>query len=169
MTKMEEAVRKWHEVMTFAIGRGEGEAALLGAHRIMDLVELGFKDAIAGTKICELYRERLRVRIEEEAERLKIHLSGGDPTPMCKMTPEAIEDHCPTCGCKTDRVEPDPLAVQGSDLGRPKFVCPKCEKGEVPSSYCWRCTGRGWTKGLSPGGSRIIREKCEVCEGTGKR
>ena len=177
MTKMEDQAKAFLGSVMKAIEEGHGEAAYQVGDKAIDLVCDGFLEAIMSAGVCEGCKDKIGLALEPLVEQLEVlkgeaSLNAGlTPVPMCKVTPEAIEDHCPTCGCKTDRVDPDPSAVQGSDLGRPKFVCPKCESktGEIPSSYCWRCSGRGWVKGISAGGSRIVKEKCGVCEGTGER
>ena len=138
MTKtFEEVVADWREVVVLAVRQGEEKAALASA-------------------------ERIQSSVVAEGERLKAYLEEKTPTPMCKGTPEAVAHACPNCGCRTKRVDPDPVAVQGSDLGRPKFVCPKCSPEK-----CERCDGRGWNKGTTPGGARVVRVKCSECGGDG--
>jgi len=167
--------RKFLDEITTAIAHGHGQAAYQVGVAAIDLVSDGFVEAVEGSGICQGCKDKIGWALEpmvKQLEALKREASmnaGLTPAPMCKAVPAAIAFPCPTCGSEAVQVEPDPTADQGRSLGRPKFVCPNCETGEIPSSYCWRCSGRGWVKGISAGGSRIVREKCGVCEGTGKR
>lgn len=156
---MEEAANRWTEIMDFAIRRGEAQTALLAAHRILDLSTIGYNDAVGGAKLCEGCDERVKARLVLETQHLKAYLEGKDPRPMCAGTPSAIRHLCPRCGTYTDRVETSrkyPLELR----------CSKCQ--EDPEK-CPRCKGKGWTKGLTPGGSRVISAACSECNGTGKR
>ena len=161
--------------MQKAVDLGATEIAWLVSGKTIEMMQAIVQETLDQARLCDRCVTSGQASTERMQQRLKLIVDQmeeqANPTPMCKETPSAIAHACPNCGCKTDRVEPDPSAVQGSDLSRAKFVCPRCKskKGEVPSSYCWRCTGRGWVKGISAGGSRIVKEKCGVCEGTGER
>lgn len=166
---MRDQAQAFLEAVKKAVAEGQGQAAYQVGERAIDLVCDGFTEAIESSGVCEGCKDKIGFALEPlVAQLLALKAAGagsnGKPVPMCKATAEAIAHACPTCGTMTERVDPLAVAVQGSDLGRPKFVCPKCSP-----TRCKSCNGKGWNKGTTPGGTRVVRIKCSECEGTGKR
>ena len=160
----QDKARKFLGAVTKAIEEGHGQSAYQVGDAAIDLVCDGFLEAIESAGVCRGCKDKIGLTLKPLVELLDNLKGPATPRPMCKETPEAIALPCPSCGTMTRRVDPDPLGILGSDLGRPKFVCPKCSPEK-----CARCKGKGWTKGVTPGGSRVARVKCYECHGTGAR
>ncbi len=152
------------ESITKAAMQGHGQAARHVGEKAIDLVCDGFTEAIENADICEGCKDKIGLALEPLVEHLNALKGGaagsnGGPRPMCKGTPGPIKHACPRCGTYTARVEPS----RGNPL---ELRCSKCQ--EDPEK-CPRCGGRGWSKGTTPGGTRVVRVKCSECNGTGAR